>query len=226
MRLIMTQNKLFRNNLILLICLLIFVFFYPELSVHRKIMLNIIFTAIILSSTFSLEFSEKKQNILIGFGIATIFLIWIDLFIANEFLGVTILFFFFCFNAFITVFMIRHIARSENVTSIILINSVNGYLLIGILGAVLLAMIEKLREIVFNLDAGVINFAGSTAQGFHDYIYFSLVTMTTLGYGDVTPVSSSAKSITIIIAVTGQLYLTILVAMLVGKFLGRTKEFK
>jgi len=87
-------------------------------------------------------------------------------------------------------------------------------------------MIEKLREIVFNLDAGVINFAGSTAQGFHDYIYFSLVTMTTLGYGDVTPVSSSAKSITIMIAVTGQLYLTILVAMLVGKFLRRTKEFK
>ena len=181
------------------------------------------FTAIILSSMFSLEFSEKKQNILIGFGIATIFSIWLDVFIANEFLGLIIFFSFFCFNGFVTVFMIRHIARSENVTSTILINSINGYLLIGILGAVLLAMIDKLREIIFNLDAGVINFAGSSAQGFHDYIYFSFVTMTTLGYGDVTPVSSTAKSTTIIIAIAGQLYLTILVAMLVGKFLSKTK---
>ena len=68
-----------------------------------------------------------------------------------------------------------------------------------------------------------INFAGSTAQGFHDYLYFSFVTMTTLGYGDVTPISSTAKSTTIIIAVAGQLYLTILVAMLVGKFLSKPK---
>jgi ion channel len=47
--------------------------------------------------------------------------------------------------------------------------------------------------------------------------------MTTLGYGDVTPISPSAKSTVIIIALAGQLYLTILVAMLVGKFLRRTK---
>jgi hypothetical protein len=42
------------------------------------------------------------------------------------------------------------------------------------------------------------------------------------GYGDITPVSSFAKSVTTLIAVMGQLYLTILVAMLVGKFLSRT----
>ena len=119
--------------------------------------------------------------------------------------------------------MVRHIARSQNVTLTILINSINCYLIIGVLGALLLAMEEILRKIGFHLDAGGINFAGSGAQGFHDYLYFSFVTMTTLGYGDVTPVSSFAKSTTIIIAVAGQLYLTMLVAMLVGKFLSRTQ---
>jgi uncharacterized membrane protein len=69
---------------------------------------------------------------------------------------------------------------------------------------------------------GGIKFAGSGAIEFHDYLYFSFVTMTTLGYGDITPVSSFAKSVTTLIAVMGQLYLTILVAMLVGKFLSRT----
>lgn len=129
---------------------------------------------------------------------------------------------FFCFNLFITVFIVRHIARSKNANLIILINSINAYLLIGVLGAVLLFAEEILCKFVFHLDAGGINSAGSGAQGFHDYLYFSFVTMTTLGYGDVTPVSSFAKSTTIIIAVAGQLYLTILVAILVGKYLNRT----
>ncbi len=219
----MTQNKLARNNIILLICLLIAVLFHPLLSVHSGLILKIIFTAIILSGIFSLEFRKRTRHILITFGIVTIFLNWLSFFIINDWLIITMYFSFFFFNMFITVFMIRHIARSKNVTLTILINSINAYLLIGVLGAVLLVMEEILRKIGFHLDAGGINFAGSGAQGFHDYLYFSFVTMTTLGYGDVTPVSSFAKSTTIIIAVAGQLYLTMLVAMLVGKFLSRTK---
>jgi uncharacterized membrane protein len=119
--------------------------------------------------------------------------------------------------------MVRQIAKSEKVNFTIIINSINGYLLLGVLGAVLLAIGEKLEKLIHHLDTGTINFAGGTAQGFHDFLYFSFVTLTTLGYGDVTPVSAFAKSITLIIAVTGQLYLTILIAMLVGKFLSRTE---
>ena len=219
----MTQNKLTRNNLILLICLLIVVLLYPLLFVQFGLILKIIFTAIILSGTFSLEFRKRTRNILITSGIVTIFLTWLSYLIINDLLKIAGYLSFFCFNLFITVFMVRHIARNKNVTLTILISSINAYLLIGVLGAVLLAMEEILREFVFHLDAGGINFAGNGAQEFHDYLYFSFVTMTTLGYGDVTPVSSFAKSTTIIIAVTGQLYLTMLVAMLVGKFLSRTK---
>jgi hypothetical protein len=43
--------------------------------------------------------------------------------------------------------------------------------------------------------------------------------MTTLGYGDILPVSSLAKSVTLLLSISGQLYLTILVATLVGKLL-------
>jgi voltage-gated potassium channel len=219
----MTQKNLTRNNIILLICLLIIILFLPILSAHRVLLRDVIFTALILSGTFSLEFKKRTRNILIASGTVTIFLTWLSHFIINDWLKIAVFFSFFCFNMFIAVFMIRHIARSQKVTLNILINSINGYLLIGILGAVLLTMEEILRKIGFHLDAEGINFAGSGAQGFHDYLYFSFVTMTTLGYGDVTPVSSFAKSTTIIIAVAGQLYLTILVATLVGKYLRRTK---
>jgi voltage-gated potassium channel len=219
----MIQNKLTRNNIILLICLLVTILFFPVLSFHRVLMKNILFTAIVFFGTFSLDFVKRAQKILIASGTVTIFLVWLDHFFPTHVLDLVFSFSFFFFNLFIVVFMVRHIAESKKVNVTIIINSINGYLLIGILGAVLLAMAELLQKSLYHLDTGAINFAGGTAKGFHDFLYFSFVTLTTLGYGDVTPVSAFAKSVTLIIAVTGQLYLTILIAMLVGKFLSRTE---
>jgi voltage-gated potassium channel len=218
---VMTQKQLTRNNIILLICLLFTIFFYPSLSKQRLLMRDIIFTVIIVSGTYSLDFAKRTRNILIVSGALTIIMTWLGYVFVYDLLKLVSFLSFFCFNLFITVFMIRHIARSQQVTSTIIINSINGYLLIGILGAVLLAMMEIVQKFFFHIDTGAINFAGHTAAGFHDYLYFSFVTLTTLGYGDVIPVSAFAKSLTIVIAISGQLYLTILIAMLVGKYLSR-----
>jgi voltage-gated potassium channel len=182
-------------------------------------MRDVIFTAIILSGTYSLDFAKKTRNILIISGIITIVLTWFYYFLPKDILGLVSFLSFFSFNMFVTVFMIRHIARSKEVTLTIIINSINGYLLIGILGAVLLAIAENVQKFFFHVNTGAINFAGDAAAGFHDYLYFSFVTLTTLGYGDITPVSAFAKSLTIVIAIVGQLYLTILIALLVGKYL-------
>ncbi len=220
----MTQKQLTRNNIILLICLLLIIFFFPSLSKQRLLMRDIIFSAIILFGSFSLDFAKKTRRILIVSGMVTICLSWLHYFFTNTVLGFAGFLSFFCFNLFIAVFMIRHIARSHRVTVTIIINSINGYLLIGVLGAVLLAMTEFMQKFFLKMDAGAIQFSGHAAEGFHDYLYFSFVTLTTLGYGDITPVSALAKSTTIIIAVTGQLYLTILIAMLVGKFLIRHEK--
>jgi hypothetical protein len=217
----MTQTQLTRNNIILLACLLTTIFFYPALSTRRLLMRDFLFTAIVLSGSFSLGFSKKTRRILITSGAVTICLSWLHYFVTSDALGFMVFLSFFCFNLFIAMFMIRHIARSKHVSVTIIINSINGYLLIGVLGAVLLAMTEIVQKIFMQEGAGAIQFSGLTDQGFHDYLYFSFVTLTTLGYGDITPVSALAKSTTIIISVTGQLYLTILVAMLVGKFLSR-----
>ena len=188
-------------------------------------MKNILFTAIVFFGTFSLDFVKRAQKILIASGTVTICLIWLGHFFPNQTLDLVFFLSFFFFNLFIVVFMVRHIAKSKKVDATIIVSSINGYLLIGILGSALLAMAEILQKFLYHLDTGAINFAGGTAQGFHDVLYFSFVTLTTLGYGDVTPVSAFAKSVTLIIAVSGQLYLTILIAMLVGKFLSRTESY-
>jgi hypothetical protein len=48
------------------------------------------------------------------------------------------------------------------------------------------------------------------------FIYYSFVTMSTLGYGDITPISNSARSLSLLEAVVGQLYIAVLIARLVG----------
>ena len=62
-------------------------------------------------------------------------------------------------------------------------------------------------------------FFGSGTEEFSSIIYFSFTTLTTLGYGDITPVSWVARNLTTLEAVLGQLFLAIFVARLIGLYL-------
>jgi len=55
------------------------------------------------------------------------------------------------------------------------------------------------------------------------YEYFSFVTLTTLGYGDISPASETARNLAWIEAMTGQLYLAIFIAGLVGQHLAERR---
>ena len=50
-------------------------------------------------------------------------------------------------------------------------------------------------------------------------LYFSFVTLTTLGYGDITPTSPAARMLAVVEAIMGQLYIAVLVARLVGAYI-------
>ncbi|MGK0391285.1 MAG: voltage-gated potassium channel [Maribacter sp.] len=51
------------------------------------------------------------------------------------------------------------------------------------------------------------------------FTYFSFVTLTNLGYGDITPLTPPSQSMALFLAISGQLYLAIVVGILVGKFI-------
>lgn len=207
-------------------CLLALILFFPLISAGEKQSLieSIIFSTIISSGVFCVEFKKKTRKLLFLTGLVTLIMIWTEYFFPNDnargILSLFIIFFMF----YITFAMIWHIAKSEKVTAITIISAINGYLFLGIIGALLLRISDIINHSILNLDINAIQFSGGTDAGFHDFLYFSFVTLTTLGYGDITPVSSLAKSITLIVGISGQLYLTILVAMLVGKFLGASQK--
>jgi hypothetical protein len=67
-------------------------------------------------------------------------------------------------------------------------------------------------------------FRGAEAGGDQQWIYFSLVTLSTMGYGDITPVAPAARSLAVAEAVAGQLFLAILVSRLVALELQAKQE--
>jgi len=92
------------------------------------------------------------------------------------------------------------------------------YLLMGILWAVAYSMIDLISPGAFSYPLTPTDTDSMRIGGEHTImpLYYSFVTMTTLGYGDVVPVSSAARVLAICQAVLGQVYLVVIVARLVG----------
>ncbi len=117
------------------------------------------------------------------------------------------------FFLLVTLVLLRHIFTFRGpVSSDLLYGAVSVYLLIGITFAFGFTLVANLQPDSFRgLPA-----SGEDAANFLNLLYFSFVTLTTLGYGDVSPVSRIAGVFATLEALCGQMYLTILVARLVG----------
>jgi len=216
-----------RNNIILLTCLIILILFLPGISGYGKTWLvDIVLSLIIIAGVSSLEFNKKTMEKLSYFGAISLLLIWISNIINGDIIKMIEFVALVCFIIYITLRMIIHIAKSKKVTSVIILNAINSYLLLGIIGSFLFAITEFVNRYILGYSTNAIKFAAGSGTDFHDFIYFSFVTMTTLGYGDITPVSSLAKSMTLLVSISGQLYLTILIATLVGKLLSNPDSKK
>jgi voltage-gated potassium channel Kch len=99
----------------------------------------------------------------------------------------------------------RSIARAE------LYTAVNIYLLLGLLWAAIYLAIDAFAP-------GSIQMGHNSADRQTELLYFSLVTLSTIGYGDIVPLSGTARIVTALQGVTGVLYIAITVALLVGRF--------
>jgi voltage-gated potassium channel len=117
----------------------------------------------------------------------------------------------------IVVLLIRQIATSKNVSLGVILDSLSGYLLLGLVYSIAIHLITQNDPGAFSYPLNNnIEAAGGVTLSIP--LYFSFVTLATLGYGDMVPVEPYARSLSTFIAVSGQFYIAIIVALLVGKF--------
>lgn len=121
--------------------------------------------------------------------------------------------------------ILQEVLRARRVTVHTISGSMSIYLLATLLWGVAYTVIELIWPGSFSVSFVEIGTQGATASDiFAELFFFSLVTITTAGYGDVTPISPQAQSLTSLELVIGQIFLAILVAWLVGMFIAHSLQ--
>lgn len=126
------------------------------------------------------------------------------------------------FFGFATVEILRSIFRHRTIGVDAVIGSMCGYLLAGAAWASLYSLIDHVVTGSFSMSPSL----AARLEGWHSrhalFDYFSFVTLTTMGYGDVTPVRAPATVLALLEAVFGQFYVAVVVAQLVSVRLAQT----
>ena len=106
--------------------------------------------------------------------------------------------------------LMSYMLQSKKVTADSLFACVSAYLLLGIIGVPISNAIEHYYPQAFRLP---------DEHTFYDLLYFCYMTITTVGFGDITPVHPLAKALAMLLSISGQLYITFVVAIIIGKYL-------
>jgi voltage-gated potassium channel len=204
-------------NTTLLISVIFAAFILPVLPVGwNRSIFRAIFTIIYISAILSLE--KRSKSLLILF-VSTLLLEWLSgifnlqiQIILSISKGFQIIFF-----IVIVVLLIRQIATARNVSSKVILDSFVGYLLLGLIFSIFVAFIMQQDPGAFSSQK-TNEFQTEESLNRSVPLYFSYVTQASLGYGDIVPLKPYTRSLATLIAITGQFYIAIIVALLVGKF--------
>jgi voltage-gated potassium channel Kch len=113
--------------------------------------------------------------------------------------------------------LFSYLRNSRSVAQAELYTAVNIYLLLGLLWAAIYLAIDA-------FSPGSIQIGSRSADRQTELLYFSLITLSTVGYGDIVPLSGMARILTALEGVTGVLYIATTVAVLVGRFRNESWE--
>jgi hypothetical protein len=138
---------------------------------------------------------------------------WPDSFLHGLFLTLGVLLF-----LQVTVQLLWFIVNARDVDSEVLAAGVATYLVLGLMWAMLYLLVGYLEPNAFTLPSSAA--AGKQLDSFNA-LYFSFVTLTTMGYGDISPAAPVTRMLAVLEAVTGVLYLSVLIARLVTLYTGR-----
>jgi hypothetical protein len=117
------------------------------------------------------------------------------------------------FFIFVTITILEHILKSEEVTTDTLYGAVCVYLLLGIMWASIYGFLEYVSPgaVFEGYDKEI-----TTKISSNELIYYSYTTLATIGYGDITSVTPVGRIISVLEAIFGQLYIAFLVARLIS----------
>jgi len=207
LRLLLDSMKLKMFNLMASIIILLILSAVLEGTKYGYLVLNTASTIVFVLGVYTAGRNKRNVIILIILGLPWFLSEWVFT-KSPETIFASVLFF-----LFITGTIMDHILHSKEVSADTLYGAVCVYLLLGLLWASIYGFLEYVSPgIIFvTNNSDVVKHLTS-----NEIIYYSYTTLTTLGYGDVTALTSEGRIVSVLEAIVGQLFIAFLVARLVA----------
>ena len=125
-----------------------------------------------------------------------------------------IFFSFFLFHIFVTKELVSQVWKAKIVNGKIIIALISGFVSLGLVGFFMCSTIELYAPNSFSIHHNGID-------QIQNLMYFSYVTLLTIGFGDIVPLTIVAQKVSLLIGLIGQLYLVILTGIILGKYINQ-----
>ncbi len=176
---------------------------------------NLLLVLIVLSSAITLSSQNRLRRLIFALAAAFIMSRWAGSYYGSEAIKVLSLVLMVLYFIYIVGGVVQFLLKSRVVDRDVILGCVAGYLLIGIL-------ISFIFALLLEFDPGALSVAADQID-YSDILYFTMISFTTIGYGDITPVASMARLLAYFSGVVGQMYMGIVTAIIVGKFIQGVK---
>lgn len=182
-------------------------FFINEVTLSLFMLANINF----------IRHNKRIILIMILFAVVSILLAWVpnDLSLGLKFLATERVILILFISVIISL-IISQILKSKVVSVNLILGVITIYILFGL-------MAGDINQLILYYDSNA--FSGNIdINEIADLRYFSYVTVTTLGYGDISPASPIARAVAVFFSLVGQIYLAVVIAVIVGKYVSHSDK--
>jgi Ion channel len=202
------------TGMLVLLVLAIFVALPLEtLNLLSPTVVGVVMTLLLVSGVVAMTGRGPSTWIVGAFALASLVARWITVIHPGRTVAIWDLCLAMVALALLTAFVLRQVFRGGPITGDRIRGSILAYLLLGIIWCLAYQLINLLVPGAFRFPEPQVLIPGRLS---HHLVYFSFITLTTVGYGDVTPVYPIARTLAAAEALVGQLYPAILIGRLVS----------
>lgn len=201
--------------LTLLFTLLAFILASPfiDRSPAAQTLFYVLYTAMLLVGSYAVGMRSRAFWVAVGLGLGGIATLWTGRALSHDVVMSLGLLVYVAFGFVVIGALLGRVLEADCVDFTVLCTAVSIYLLLGIVWALSYAAIQDLMPGSFSLQQ-----IPADGHRMARFLYFSLVTLPALGYGDITPVGDFARIWSALEAITGVLFVATLVARLVSLY--------
>lgn len=207
------------KNTCLLVAIVSLILLFPffEGGAIRPALLNLLSSFVLIIALYDVGYSNNRSFVFaLLVGVPAILSNWIAITMGTPFFQFASVVISIPFYFFITISLLLSVLKAKKISGEEIAGSISVYLLIGITWGYLYLLVSILIPGAFyssTLAEGGRLYAG-------DLLYYSFVTLTTVGYGDIVPVATLARSLAVLEAVLGVLFIAVLISRLISLYEG------